>query len=133
MSLSYQLLINYLQHQHDYPISLKSNYCVIIIPGTDYHITIYQDQWDRYEEVSRKPYHLFHISLNAEIGRCSSYFWVNKYSYRVKKIPRNYFLYNQPSYSFFSSTRSPCHLRNIIGLLKIFQKILNGIEIKNPK
>ena len=127
VSCSYQTLLKYLQNQHDYPISVKSNYCVIIIPGLNYHITIFQDQWDRYEEVSDKPYYLFHISSTTDIKKCSSYFWVEKYNKHIKKIPKHYFLYNQQNYSFFSSTRSPCHLRNMDKLIKIFQRILNAI------
>lgn len=125
--LSYQTLIKYLRDQHDYPVSIKKYYCVIMVPGIDYHITIYEDQWDRYEEISNKPYYLFHVSSNNENNRCSSYFWVNKYNHIIKKIPRNFFMYNQPKYSFFSSTRNPCHLRDISILLKTFQRILNKI------
>ena len=126
--LSYKLLVNHLKNQHMYPVSIKSKYSVIMAPGLDYHITIFQEQWDDYEETSTKPYSLFHISSNDEKNRCSSYFWVSKYTNRVKKIPRKYFLYNQPSYSFFSSTRSPCHLWDVKPLLKIFQKILDDMQ-----
>ena len=139
--ITYQQLVDYLQNQHEYPITLspeeqvileallpsitiKSNYIVINVSGSDYHITIFVDQWDDYEEVSYKPYYLFHISSNGETDRCSSYFWVDKKTNRIKKIPRKYFNYNQPTYNFFSSTRSPCHLRDIEFLLKVFQRIL---------
>jgi len=121
---SYQFLTTNLQKQNIYPISIKSNYLVIMIPGMDYHITIYQNQWDDYEKQMEKPYHLFHISSNSEENRCSSYFWVNKNTHRIQKIPKRYFSYNQPSYSFNSSTRNPCHLSDIIKILKIFQKLL---------
>ncbi|XWV26907.1 hypothetical protein QJ857_gp0143 [Tupanvirus soda lake] len=126
--LPYQLLLKHLKSQHLYPVSIKPNYCVIMAPGMNYHITIFQEQWDDYEKVSGKPYYLFHISSNDENNRCSSYFWVTKYTNRVKKIPRKYFLYNQPNYTFFSSTRNPCHLWDVKPLLKIFQSILDTIE-----
>lgn len=129
MTLTYQLLIKHLIKQHDYPINSKKNYSVIIFPGSKYHITIFEDQWDKYEEISNKPYHLFHISSNDEQERCSSYFWVERDKLIIKKIPRQYFMYNQPNYSFFSSTRTPCHLWNIKKYLKIFQKMLNKINL----
>lgn len=122
--LSYQKLVNYLKKQHHYPVSFKSEYFVINVPGYGYHITVFQDQWDNYEDVSERPYYLFHISSESNQNRCSSYFWVKKYDNRIKKIPRKYFMYNQPNYSFFSSTRSPCPLAEIMPLLRIFQKIL---------
>lgn len=120
--LSYQILINYLQNHRRYNTNIKPNYCVIT--GINYHITIFKDQWDNYESISGKPYHLFHISSDENQNRCSSYFWVNNNDYKIKKIPKKYFSYNQPTYTFFSSTRFPCHLYNIDDLLKLFQKIL---------
>ena len=125
--VSYRSLINELKRQHKYPISIKSNFTVVTIPGIDYHITIFQDQWDDYQKTSGKPYHLFHVSSNKEDNRCSSYFWVGRYTMHIKKIPRKYFSYNQPSYSFFSSTRNPCHLRDIQRLLVVFQHMLNSV------
>lgn len=131
MSLSYQKLLRYLRNQYDYPINIKSNYTVINIPETNFHVTIFKDQWDDYHKVSRLPYYLFHISSddsqntsNAAGIKCSSYFWVDKRSNKIKNIPRKYFKYNQPTFDFFSSTRSPCRLRDIRYLLMIFQKIL---------
>lgn len=129
--IPYQKLLKYLKRQHYYPVSVKKKYLVISVPGSKYHITVFQDQWDNYEKIAEKPYHLFHISSDETEKRCSSYFWVNKRNYRIQNIPRNFFLYNQPEYSFFSSTRSPCELRSIQPLLKIFQKLLNRIPIKN--
>jgi len=126
--LSYNALVHHLKNQHMFPVSIKKNYSVIMVPGTDYHITIFNDQWDNYEIISGKPYHLFHISSDNELNRCSSYFWVSKYTNKVKKIPRQYFMYNQPNYTFFSSTRSPCHLWDVKPLLKIFQNILDTIQ-----
>jgi hypothetical protein len=123
--LTYYELTKHLKNQHLYPISIKSNYTVIMFPGTEYHITIFKDQWDNYENVSGKPYYLFHISSNDKNVRCSSYFWISKYTNKIKKIPRQYFMYNQPNYTFFSSTRQPCHLWNVKPLLKKFQKILD--------
>jgi len=121
--LPYQKLIDYLK-QHKYPITIKPKYSVITVPGNNYHITIFQDQWDDYENTSGKPYYLFHVSSNNEIDRCSSYFWVDKNSLRIKRIPQKYFMYVQPTYSFHSSTRNPCHLGEIKNVLKKFQTIL---------
>ena len=124
--LSYQELINYLLSQDKYQYSIKPLYTVIHLPTyPDYHITIYQDQWDDYKLNTGKPYHLFHISSNDEQNRCSSYFWVGTNTNKIQKIPRKYFKYNQPIYDYFSSTRSPCELKKVIPLLKILQKIIN--------
>lgn len=124
---SYQTLINYLKQQQ-YRFSIKSGYFVVAVNGLDYHITVYQDQWDDYEEVTGNKYHLFHISSEQQLNRCSSYFWVSKQDNRIKKIPPQYFSYNQPSYNFTASTRSPCQLEDIDTLLKIFQQILDNCE-----
>lgn len=125
--LSYELLIKHLKNQH-LLVKVKTNYTIIMIPGMNYHVSIFREQWDDYEKESGKPYYLFHISSNNEKDRCSSYFWVSKNKNIIKKIPREYFLYNQINYTFFSSTRGPCYLWDIKPLLKIFQKILNVIK-----
>jgi hypothetical protein len=120
----YYKFLSYLRKQHKYPIIVKANYLVIGMPGTDYHITIFRNQWDDYQQITGKPYHLFHISSDNERDRCSSYFWVDKHSYLIKKIPKKYFLYSQQSYSYYSSTRNPCNWNKISILLKRFQKVL---------
>ena len=125
--VSYEQLIAYLKKQHEYPASFKNNYIVIMVRGTQYHITVFQDQWNDYEKVTSLPYHLFHISSDIANNRCSSYFWVDKNTYRIKKIPGQYFKYSQPSYDFYSSTRNRCKLGSIRQLLKAFQRILNRL------
>lgn len=126
--ITYDNLLSNLQKQRHYHISAKNNYFVLLVSGSKYHITVFRDQWDDYENISNLPFHLFHISSDSEQNRCSSYFWVDKKSRRIKKIPGKYFQYNQPSYDFFSSTRSPCKLSDIKFLLKIFQRIINKIQ-----
>lgn len=127
--ISYEQLIIYLKKQKVYPISLKSKYVVILVPGSKYHVTIFQDQWDEYQNVTGLPYHLFHISSDHLENRCSSYFWVKRSNYRIKKIPKKYFQYGQPAFGFYSSTRMPCSLSEIIFLLKKFQGMLNKIIV----
>lgn len=131
--MKYSKLSFYLKKQHQYPVSVRKNYTVITVPNTKYHITIFQDQWDNYQSVSKKRYHLFHISSDQEDNRCSSYFWVDKNNYRIQKIPKKYFSYQQSNYSFFSSTRKPCNLKNIIKHLVIFQRLLKQISNQNVK
>jgi hypothetical protein len=131
--ISYSELISNLQCQTEYSINIKPLYCVIIIPKSQFHITIFQDQWDMYEHVTGLPFHLFHISNNDEKNRCSSYFWVDKNTYRLKYIPAEYFSYDQPNFSFFASTRKPCDITKIKIILKIFQKILKTIMLKQIK
>lgn len=125
--ITYSILINYLENQKRYPISIKNNYTVINFPSTNYHITIYQDQWDEYSSVTGLPYHLFHISSEDTEDRCSSYFWVRRSDNRIQAIPKKYFRYNQPNYNFYSSTRFPCKLKYIRFHLKSFSRILSKI------
>ncbi len=123
--MKYSELKSFLIHYYQDFLTVKIDYIVIRIPNQFYHITIYQDQWDDYMHTTNRPYHLFHISSNNKDTRCSSYFWINVKTLKIQKIPRGLFLYNQPSYSFDSSTRNPCPLANILDILKFFQKILN--------
>ncbi len=130
MLCSYNELINFLTSRQNisdfkYKLIKKKIYSVITIPDTKYHISIFQDQWNNYESISNKPYYLFHISSNNEIDRCSSYFWVDKFDLKIKKIPNTYFKYNQPMYDFFSSTRNNCDYNKIKYILTQFQKMLN--------
>lgn len=122
--VSYDKIMLYLTNQIDYFFSIKPLYIVISPPNSDYHITIYRDQWDDYEEISKKPYYLFHISSNNEDNRCSSYFWVDKKTLRIKYIPSKYFQYNQPNFDFFSSRRSQCTFDDTKFVLTFFQKLL---------
>lgn len=126
--MAYDKLVSYLKNQNEYPASIKEKYLVITMLGSKYHITIFRDQWDEYEAVTGLPYHLFHISSDDVSDRCSSYFWVDIYTNRVKKIPRKFFQYNQPTYNFRSSTRSPCPLVKVKPLLKILQRMLNSMS-----
>lgn len=138
--ISYDILTLYLKNNlyenfNGLTYSKKPLYTVIIDESRNYHITIYQDQWDDYEWITRKPYYLFHVSSNSSnnLDRCSSYFWVNKTNYHIRKIPSKYFMYNQPTFDFMSSTRNPCKLSEIIPLLKKFQKIINAIIREQQK
>lgn len=112
---------------HQYRLSIKNIYFVIMIPNANYHISIFQDQWDNYETITDNPYYLFHISSDNEINRCSSYFWVRKSDLKIKKIPLKYFKYNQPEYNFNSSTRNQCNHQEIKPILSFFQKILDKL------
>lgn len=126
--VSYQLLVDYLTNQDKYLTNIRNKYSVILVPNSDYHVTIFRDQWDNYEIVSGKPYYLFHISSDEQINRCSSYFWVNKKTLQIENISSGFFMYNQPTYNFFSSTRNPCLFYNIEPILDIFQEILDSIK-----
>lgn len=127
--ISYQTLVDKISNKAHYDITIKSSYFVINVPGTDFHITVYRDQWDDYYRVTGLPYHLFHVSSNTASNKCSSYFWTRYSDNIIKKIPKKYFTYNQPVFDFYSSTRYPCQLKKIMPHLKIFQKILLKIEI----
>jgi hypothetical protein len=123
MKITYDDIVEFLRNQKKFSFSVKKNYMVINVPRTNYHITVFQDQWDDYYKETKLPYHLFHISSEDKNNRCSSYFWVN-FQNKVVSIPPKYFRYNQPNYSFFSSTRFPCNIREIKHHLKVFSKIL---------
>lgn len=122
--ISYEKLLIYLRLQKKFTMSVKPIYCVLSLPREKYHVTIYQDQWDDYQQKTGMPYHLFHISLNQERDRCSSYFWVDKKTYDIKNIPEKYFKYNQENYDYSRSTRSPCPPTRIKHILKIFGGLL---------
>ena len=127
--LSYKNLISFLKKQNIFRINIANNYCVITLPNKyySYHITIYQDQWDDYENVTKFPYYLFHISSNNEKNKCSSYFWVDKNNLYIRTIPKKYFNYEQKNFSFYSSRRKTCRLSEIKILIKAFQKFLQSI------
>lgn len=133
--ISYTQLQQYLLENYHDVTSVTRNYTVINMKDnksesdsfeniTDYHITIYKDQWDEYETVIGKPYYMFHISSNQYLNRCSSYFWVEKSTGSIKKIPGKYFQYNCETFSFSQSTRTPCNTHFCDKVNKLFQKIL---------
>lgn len=126
--LPYKKLLSYINSHriaNKYQFSIKNNYAVIIVPKSNYHITIYQDQWDDYEKSTTNPYYLFHISTNDTHNRCSTYFWVDKINYKIQPVPKKYFSYNQPSFDYFSSTRTQCKLSDTKLAVKYFQSIIN--------
>uniref|UniRef100_A0A6G6AAM8 Uncharacterized protein n=1 Tax=Borely moumouvirus TaxID=2712067 RepID=A0A6G6AAM8_9VIRU len=138
MNISYRTLLKNLPKINNIMLSIKNNYLIITLPNNNYHITIFEDQWDDYQKKMNKPYHLFHISSNNIDHKCSSYFWVYKKNYKLYKIPNKYFEYNQPSYSFTSSTRNPCPYSRIKKLLSYFERILSSmytyiLETNNSK
>lgn len=105
-------------------ITIKKNYLVICPIGQKYHITVFKDQWNDYKKVTKMDYHLFHISTNATESKCSSYFWVDTDTYQILNIPPKYFKYNKNYFSFYTSTRQPCDLREIRPVKYYFQKLL---------
>lgn len=128
--ITFDALVQALSNQTTYPISTKNDYCVINIPNSDYHITIFQDQWDNYERATGRPYYLFHISSDSNnIGdKCSTYFWIKKKDMQIRRIPSAYFRYNQLHYNYNSSTRSPCEFDKIEPVVDIFQSILDKVK-----
>ena len=124
--ITYQMVLDYLINQKKYKYHSKKNYLIILFTGSKYHLTIFRDQWDEYYSKTNNPYHLFHISSNDDTDRCSSYFWVN-FKNKIQNIPKKYFQYNQPSYSFNSSTRSSCNFKEIKPILISFKKLINDI------
>lgn len=109
---------------------VKDKYSMIIIPKSKYHITIFRDQWDEYKSTTNLNYHLFHITSNSADIKCSTYFFVDSNTNRIKKIPNKYFKYEQESYGFSASTRSPCEYKSIKRELNYFQKILDYVQKK---
>jgi hypothetical protein len=125
--ITYKQLVESLQKQNRYDIVIKKNYIVINIPGYNYHITIFEDQWNEYWLAVNSDYHLFHISSNdSNNTKCSSYFRVD-FNGNIHNIPAKMFLYNQDHFSFFASTRSPCNYKEIKPILIKFQKLLKLI------
>lgn len=131
--ITYQNLIKILSKQKYFKLRIKDKYLILRpidkIAKSNYHITIYQDQWDDYRKITKMPYYLFHISSNSIENKCSSYFRISIRKNKIGSIPNKYFKYNQPTYSFYQSTRFPCKISDIYLLLKYFQKILNSIQL----
>ena len=127
--LSYETLLLALKNDKKYKTSIKNNYFVTM-PNNfkDLHITVYKDQWDSYETVTSLPYHMFHISSNSNDNRCSSYFWVNKHTLHIQPVSDKHFKYNQDTYDFYNSTRSPCSTKVTDPYIKNFQNKLYNIK-----
>lgn len=127
--LSYQQLSSYLKYQRYFRINKRKDYLVLTNKTIqNYHVTIYRDQWDDYETVTKLPYYLFHISSNEEKSKCSSYFWVDKHNLKIKTIPKKYFQYGQPDYGYYSSTRQPCQPNEIRPLIELFRLFLKKMR-----
>lgn len=110
-------------------ITTKGHYFVIKIPGINYHLTVFQDQWDDYASQMGKPYHLFHISSDENKNRCSSYFWIGIKDHLIYHIPKKYFKYEQDSFGTDRSTRKSCEFNDVKPILKMFKNILKSINI----
>jgi hypothetical protein len=107
-------------------VSIKVNYVVLTMQDVnDYHITIYEEQWDYYSDLTGFKYYLFHISSNNMDNRCSTYFWVDIENLDIIDIPPRYFKYDQSNFDMYASTRSKCITTSSITKLKdIFNKTL---------
>lgn len=121
--ISYYFLSNYL-YNNKIKCSINNEY-IIIFYGQKYHITIFQDQWDEYHNITNLPYYLFHVSSNRKINRCSRYYWVSKKKLKIQDIPKKYFKYQSSNYSYYSSTRQKCNRHDVIGIVKYFQTLLD--------
>mgnify|MGYP003445655108 FL=1 len=113
-----------------FKISIKSNYLVLSIPKiSEYHITVYENQWDYYSDFTDFEYYLFHISSNSTENRCSTYYWVKTSGLNIVDIPSNYFRYEQETYDMFSSTRKKCNKNeSIFLLLSMFEHALKQLK-----
>lgn len=136
MIVTYYDLIKFLSKQNIflYKFNKKGNYIVLSLTSFDYHITIFKDQWDMYESVTKLPYHLFHISEETtDTIKCSVYFWMDKHQYKTHDIPQEYFQYNQTNFDYGKSRRSKCvYDKSIKHLLKTFEKFVT-LAIKNKQ
>ncbi len=121
---TYQKLLSYLRAKDPGRIVVKKNY--FIIRYKQYHVTVFQDQWDEYQSVTNLPYYLFHISSDQPDNRCSIYFWADKQTLCIKKIPEKYFQYEQESFGFSSSTRKPCFCADLKFVLEDFGRKLKS-------
>lgn len=115
--------LNYLTQFFNFNLYMRNNYIIIKFPNCDTHITIFQDQWDKYYYETGLRYYLFHVTSDNVIP-CSTYFLVDMDTNLIKKIPDMLFKYNQETYSFYTSTRSPCDYKSIKKCVKQFQKLL---------
>ncbi len=126
--ITYDELVKMLDLKFPGRVRQRREYSVIVFPKSEYHLTIFRDQWDDYQKITGHPYYLFHISSNNVENRCSIYWWVDKKNLRIHRIPDNIFKYSQPNYSIIASTRQPCRTIDIAFILKFFGKFLRGIN-----
>lgn len=123
--LNYQLLVEYLDKYYKNLLSIKNNYFVISMPNFDHHITVYEDQWNNYQELSGLPYYLFHMSSSdTTTTKCSIYFWVSKINGKILRIPKKFFTYGQNHYSHMGSTRPKCKFLKVVMLVKFFRRVI---------
>ena len=131
-------LINLLNVKNPYyKLNIKTNqtnlikYAVINFNiNKNYHVTIFSDQWNNYYKETGLNYYLFHVSTNETVNRCSTYYWIDINTLKIKEIPEKYFHYNQTFFDLYNSTRSSCKYNDIIEILDMFQKLLNIINEK---
>lgn len=128
--VSYNTIKDIIHFKTTFKISVKTNYVVLTLPTIlDYHITIYEDQWDYYADFTGFEYYLFHISSNDTLHRCSTYYWVDIHTMDIVNIPPKYFRYEQESYDMYSSTRKSCESNDSVKiLLQKFEKLLKYLK-----
>lgn len=126
--VDYDRLLEFAKKQKMLRCSVRKNYFVLSNRRFKYHLTIFEDQWNGYESTTGNPYHLFHISSNDDGDtRCSIYFWVDKKTMKVIDIPKDKFIYEQQGYSMTQSERKRCFFKEIIPLIKMFERLLSKI------
>lgn len=113
----------------------KNNYFIINIKNkfnkiNKYHITIFEDQWNKYISPSKISSKLFHIT--NEISKCSIYF-ILKDDMTIIEVPKSDFKYEQSEFNNYASTRIKCIDKNINIIIKEFTNVIQNIvhDIEN--
>lgn len=130
--LSYENLLYYLKktklHKSIFTkinVNFKNEYFIISVKKSNYHVSVFKDQWDLYHLFSKKKQKLFHITKDEP--KCSIYFTIDD-DMKIKQ-PDN-FRYNQEKYNFFASTRNKCDDVVLKKIVDQFEIILNAIGEK---
>lgn len=123
------IIKNYLNHTIFTGIAIRKGYFVLNTKPnqeySDYHVTIFQDQWDEYQSPSKLTARLFHIT--HEKTKCSAYYIVNS-DIQVQDIPKDDFKYEQPDFSHSASTREKCTDDIIKVINKQFEIVVNRMS-----
>lgn len=132
-NISYEDLIFYLKNKckesSKIKFIIKSNYSIIKFSKSNYHITVYQDQWDEYQIKTSLYKNLFHVTSDDIIykksNKCSVYFWLDISTREIKEVSPEYFSYEEDTYTFRSSTRKKCIINDdIMKIIKQFHRII---------
>ncbi|AYV78209.1 MAG: hypothetical protein Edafosvirus7_1 [Edafosvirus sp.] len=103
-------------------VSINKKNIIISVKDSNFHITIFRDQWNDYQKNTNLPEKLFHIT--HEKTQCSIYFVLND-KLEIRE-PSN-FNYEQQDFGLNKSTRKRCDDKEINIIIKNFETLIKKI------